>query len=485
MPKRWNTDFAASSGTLATTDSLLIEQGGTVYEIAPDVLATGQYLLNPPYPAGKTLWVDSVNGVDATGLRQRADKPFLTLAAAQTAASSGDTIIVGPGSYAITAALGKNGVNWHLMPGVTLTATSANGAAAYVFTDGGAAMTFRVSGRGALVVAGVNSGDINEVSACVNVRHASSDIRVEAAALSCTCTIGENEDVPSAVYQDAGVLHVSADTITVSGGAGYAVWWTNGEMHVSGRKIVSNGSSTVYVDVNALPTGDCHIHAHQITNTVVSGTAISAYASHADAKLWITVDVVASAGIGIIAGGGKTYLTVQKLSGWTATSSDTSGVVHVTDGTLWLACMKLTGTYESGIYFTSVTGALFATVAQIEDLGNMTRAVRNAGSGTAVLELSGTRFVSVTGDGVLHASGTTRLMGCRFNTVAAGSTKAPVRLSGAGCIVDHCTLVAHGSGVSVDAAAAQTIKSYGSYTNKAVDGDVTVQGTLTVDANVG
>lgn len=62
------------------------------------------------------------NGSDATGTRQRLDLPFLTLSAAQTAAQSGDTIIVYPGTYTSNG-LGKNGVNWYFYLGANIVTT--------------------------------------------------------------------------------------------------------------------------------------------------------------------------------------------------------------------------------------------------------------------------------------------------------------------------------------------------------------------------
>ena len=49
---------------------------------------------------GKNLFVDSINGDDGTGTRGDAGKPFLTITAAVAAASSGDVVRVGPGTFA-------------------------------------------------------------------------------------------------------------------------------------------------------------------------------------------------------------------------------------------------------------------------------------------------------------------------------------------------------------------------------------------------
>jgi hypothetical protein len=91
--------------------------------------------------AGNVVIVDAVNGNDSTGLVGDLTKPFLTLLAAQAAASSGQTILVYPGAYTSTA-LGKDGVNWYFVPGASVTFSSGNGFVAAT------AMTFKVRGYG-------------------------------------------------------------------------------------------------------------------------------------------------------------------------------------------------------------------------------------------------------------------------------------------------------------------------------------------------
>ena len=49
---------------------------------------------------GNEVWVDALNGNDTTGTADRADLPFLTIGAAITASSAGESIIVRPGTYA-------------------------------------------------------------------------------------------------------------------------------------------------------------------------------------------------------------------------------------------------------------------------------------------------------------------------------------------------------------------------------------------------
>lgn len=98
--------------------------------------------------SGKQVWVDSVNGNDATGARGRRDKPFLTVQAAITAATAGDVVNVGPGIYTGTITL-KNGVNIACSPGVIFRHTLPAGTTPdhQHITDGGVAVTCEFSGR--------------------------------------------------------------------------------------------------------------------------------------------------------------------------------------------------------------------------------------------------------------------------------------------------------------------------------------------------
>lgn len=82
----------------------------------------------------------SKNGVDATGTAGRMDKPFLTISAAEAATSSGQEIMVFPGTYTANG-LGKAGVNYHFVNGAVV-----NCATSTLFT--GAGLTYSISGDG-------------------------------------------------------------------------------------------------------------------------------------------------------------------------------------------------------------------------------------------------------------------------------------------------------------------------------------------------
>lgn len=93
------------------------------------------------------------------------------LLAAQSAASSGETIILNPGSYDITttAVLNAVGVNYELTPGASIIRSATNGRR--VFYDSAGALTTTVGGAGSIVSAAANSSPLG---CCIDLRDASS-----------------------------------------------------------------------------------------------------------------------------------------------------------------------------------------------------------------------------------------------------------------------------------------------------------------------
>ena len=64
-----------------------------------------EHLMGNVQAAGKVIYVDSVNGNDTAGRREREDRPFATVGAALAAAVSGDIVLVRPGTYDLPAGI--------------------------------------------------------------------------------------------------------------------------------------------------------------------------------------------------------------------------------------------------------------------------------------------------------------------------------------------------------------------------------------------
>lgn len=89
-------------------------------------------------PVSKVLYVDQNYGDDITGTYEDFTKPFQTIAAAQAVANTGDTIVIEAGVYT-DATLGKDGIDYYYKPGTSHIA-------AYCFSDGGLDIEFNVYG---------------------------------------------------------------------------------------------------------------------------------------------------------------------------------------------------------------------------------------------------------------------------------------------------------------------------------------------------
>lgn len=167
--------------------------------------------------AGNVVIVDAVNGNDSTGVAGDLTKPFLTLLAAQTAASAGQTIVVYPGTYTSSSSLGKNGVNWHFMLGAIVNFTGGS-----AWSPSTTAVTFKVSGDGEFVCSGflvqcILLGPNNINIECLNASYTSIDmtngvvnikIKGLAQASAETAFFGDSLTFSAAKLQSAVATHV-------------------------------------------------------------------------------------------------------------------------------------------------------------------------------------------------------------------------------------------------------------------------------------
>jgi hypothetical protein len=436
---------------------------------------------NPPVTANYLLSGKNViyvsKGSGATDTRTGLSKydptlPFATVNAAKTASATGDTIQVLPGNYTATSSLAKDGVNWNLSVGATIALQNADGFG--LFDDGGAAMTFSVSGYGDL------SGSVldTEFGSCYLIRasNAASNISVVCRDISLT---GSSDGECGAVFS-TGTIAVNFRYMVSMGGNNYGVWWDNGPMFINGLKITSDfvGISSY---CNATPTGD----AYYTVDEIVGACAVVNYGSDSTAACWIESKILRQTGgessYGSVAnqGNNRLYVHAQKLFGRIDTTNS-GGLLYVTSD-------KVSATYNgvAGGALLNLSGATGSSRIAVHqwDSNGFTGSMIVAGGGYAQL-YQGDYIAGTGANGVMVSSGTLRISDLLINT-ASGTSTNPITKTGGTLIIDRATLVASGTQLSISATSAQNVVIYGAQANTAVSGTVTQQvGTVIVNSAV-
>lgn len=489
----------APTGVLSlTTNSLerltIANDGEWLVSGAPGT--TGQTIINAgantppvwgsvPVLTGNTLWVDAVNGNDGTGTAGRQDLPFAGPEAAVAAATSGDLVWVRPGAYDITTNIGKNGVNWHLEPGATITIMAD--VEASMFDDTSGPLVFTVSGSGVLVT---DPMDLAGTLPChiFNTSNAGTKIDFQVLDMKHGGTvIGAGVTYSNLINQLGGSITGTArDLLANENGSCYPVWWVDGPLSLNFRNIIgTNGTAASFPSVNN-PTGEAYLRGDLIQSLNPGATALDQFVpdtptADSAARVWIDVlQIKAANGI-------NGDYAIQKTSG----------------GNLYVQCQKVSGrisTYGAHGEFYWDTQKHQSQDAEdptpVFELAGF-KSYINIGKYTdgqndeALLTVSaGTHFVNIddmtrsnAGNGIHVTGGELRLTNSLVNT-EVDSTSSPVLVEGGTLILAGSTLVAEATADSIEAPTAQTVISYGSYANKAVDGNVTVDGLLTVGAYV-
>lgn len=420
---------------------------------------------------GNTVFVDAVAGDDDTGARGRADRPFQGCEAASAAAVAGDLVRVRPGAYTVDDSVAKNGVNWYLDEGVSISMTQTGEFG--IFDDKGTAMIFTVGGMGEITMAS-NSEDYAFVGA-VKTSHDDSVVVVRCKSIHAT-----DGDTPAdsycAVNGAKGTLYVHAEQEIKSTGFGYCIYWENGPMFVTAPRISGHKNGAVSSVCTETPTGKFWVRAHEITN---NGDALITPAifdgSSQDAQVWIEALEVSNEGIGPAIhadAAARVYVTAQKIG-----ASDGPAIYKLGTGTTWVTAQKIAG---NTAHIEQSAGTLYVETMHYDNANGAEVGVDMSGG---TLHMNGGSMVIAAGNGIEQSSGTIRATDVTIDT-SADDTSNPIVKSGGTLILKNCTLVAESTRDSIEAGSAQTVVSLGSYANKAVDGNVTVDGSLTVGSYV-
>lgn len=397
---------------------------------------------------------------------------------------AGDLIRVGPGAYAISDSLAKNGVNWDFALGAIVT-LALDTAITGIWDDGGADMTFSVAGDADFIrlTSAVAS---SAGSRLIHVGGANSDIAIACRDL---VHISESDEDLRTIDQITGKLGVNFRHLrtVADNGSPYAVWWENGPCYLRGVTMRSGGA-VIYPICNTAPTGDLYVEAEEIVSE--RGAGVAGNGSNVDAACWIVAKVIRGvsnnqSGSVLLGGSNKVYVHAQKLFGPVNTSNGgggTGGLFYVTADKVSAVTDGTDG--DSSLLNLSLPNTTSRIAIKHYDAAGFAGSMFNVSVGTATL--LGGEYVGSNGSGGLEISGgTVRAQNMRVDT-SANPAGNPVAKTGGTLILDGCALVANATRDSITSPTAQTVKIYATtVANKAKSSNVTIQvGSLIVDANV-
>jgi len=241
---------AAGELTVDTTKKTVVVHDGITAGGCPLALESGSSAVK----TGNLLWVDAVNGNDATAVRGRLSAPFLTLTAAKLAAIAGDTIIVLPGTYN-EKNLAKNGVNWHFENGAVISYSGMAAGGVFDTAVAGGICAFNVTGRGVFKV-------LSEPAPAPVLK---SFYGGDAINLEC-----ERIDALGAAIEVAGTVSVRCHDLK-SSSTGCVSVFASAVLSLRANKISSSGGNAVEVS-----GGVADIDARWISSTAGKGVRFSA-----------------------------------------------------------------------------------------------------------------------------------------------------------------------------------------------------------------
>lgn len=441
----------------------------------------------------------------------QADGPFTSLGAAKAAAQSGDTIVVGPGTY-IENDLLKDGVNWLFAPGALVTYSSpalqANSSDVVfgIFDDRSSGpVQCTIGGHGSF--SAFSRGYLNLLGTVV-ITNANSKI-------SLTC-----KEIAFATYHDnaAGTgsraavcvknalrVDVNCDRIYGARGTTYdtgttddvgdpilwndfgtGIYWELGDLFVRCGSIEKISSYGVWGNQPRGNTSAANLwlNADFIENHMYmdGGSDAAGHVGTYNWRSWIVAKEIMD-GIAYF-DSGRHYLTVQKINLQNAFMSF-NGATQV-----WLTAQKITNTLAGGwMVLQAGNGGspmVFADVTNFEDTQGAFSISGISISDASELYLRGLYLKAATGPVVFHAGGKTRIQGM---TVDTSATNKPgnhcIRVAGTGLVLDHCTLVAPPGANCITAPVAQTVTSYAVKANRPNHANVAINvDPITVDPNV-
>lgn len=427
-------------------------------------------ILAPAGYAGNMLFVDAIYGGNTTAAVGRSDLPYLTLAAAKAAASSGDTEVIRPDTWAGDDLL-KTGVDMLFLPGASVNDISP--AKQGLFTDEDGPVT-------ATIVGGSFDFDLNTsgTNATIYMEDSGSNLaflQLERLDNSTTVSGGAQGYTIAALN---GFIKVDSADIVGNNVAALLNWY-QGDMKTRSFKMSLETDNTLLYAVcpTAAPTGKVWMDTLEADSTGSLAVIIPEAAAQLTTQVWFRALEARSRSTtqpAIYAEDGRNYFTTQKIS-----SSGSQYILQqVTSGITWLETLK-----SAGLVADIDGGTAHIQTLDWEDNTGSTTFFIDVSGGTLVIY--GGRFVGATSNGLRITGGTVILINCILDfSGVVGSN--PVTKTGGTLKMYNSTLIARSGRDSIEATGAQNVMAVGCATNNAVDANVTitVPGGLLVDSNV-
>lgn len=406
---------------------------------------------------------------------------YTTLALAKTAAISGEVVSVGPGAYN-AGNLGKPGVNMDFAPGANVTYA---GEAYGIFDDGAAGaaadLVLSVTGSGKFQMTGAAGFE----HSLINVTRAGTTLTITADTLS---TTDITDSAPFPIFQNAGKIVGTFNRLEASNSPTY---WEGGDAWITAKEIIQTGAEEAFgrAAVYGAPSA---ASAWYVTAQLVSAysSGMSWAGTHVSGRLWLDAQKIIGTNAGAVwlsGSNGVVYITCQKVE-TSLTGASSRGCVQVDGATLHLTTQKVEGFSTTQNASIGVTGGLayIKVLDELVDTGMTGIDCVNVNNG-GELNLSVTKLIRTTNwHCVRLTAGTTRITNSLLSTGGFAGKSAIRGTSGAVLILRDVHLQVHAAAdsiASIDGSTFTVICLGGCTSNRAVGANVTVVGTLTVNAS--
>ncbi len=419
------------------------------------------------------LYVDAALGDDLTAVIGDPNRPYSTLEAARDDAYEDHLIIVYPNDnpYEITSSLSKYKVNWYFHKGVIVQNIDDYSSVGIWDESGGSNGSYSVLGHGdfrrVTVEPSTSFSLINIVSGNVYIE---GDFFYAEGSNAATCYLIHKTGL--------GPLILKSNNLQTANSNTYLCNWIGGDVSITADEIYCSDYA-IYEDIT---TFSAQLETFRLTTNsfIAENSILTTNGTYTNSAVYITANFLKTlTSIPLIScqDACSVYITTQQLTGQLVTGAAFAGKLFV--NTLHHRASASNGSL--GV-FVSHYGGLLSYTAKYLSFDSYTGYSIDIGGGEAIVsDVNLTAPASCFGLRVL--GGTLRLNDSVINTTAE-STTSPITKTAGTLVVKNCVLVAEATTDSISAPVAQTVVSYGSYANKAVDADVTIDGLLTVGAYV-